>query len=708
MSSGRLVCCLVALTGVGVPAGAADPAVDFARDVAPILERACVRCHQPGAAKGGLSLATAAGLLDGGHVVPGKPATSGLLDVVSPGTDGKRPRMPKDGKPLTAAEVAVLRWWVAAGAVWPKDVVIRAKAKADRSWWSLRPLAEVTPPSPDRLPTRWVANPIDMFVVAKLKEKGLTPSPPADPRTLVRRLSYDLTGLPPMPERVEAFAKDPSPAAYEKLVDELLASPQYGEHWGRHWLDVVRFGESTGFERNVIIDNAWPFRDYVIRSFNADKPFDRFIREHLAGDVLAAGDADAETGTGFLVAGPYDNVGNQDAAQAAVIRANTLDDVIRATGEAFLGVTVGCARCHDHKFDPITQQDYYRLYATFAGVVHGTRVVGKKQPAVWVGSFRPANGPFHVFQGGDPKKKGDPVAFTAPGFLADVAPGYELPPTAAESKRRAALAEWVVAADNPLTPRVLANRVWQYHFGTGIVDTPSDFGYMGGKPSHPELLDWLARRLHADGWRLKPLHRLIVTSQAYRQASVPRPDAAAVDGDNRLLWRLPPRRLTGEEVRDSMLAVSGKLDPKTGGPGFRLYKYVQDNVATYLPLDAPGPETYRRAVYHQNARASRVYVLSDFDCPDPAASSPRRPSTTTPLQALTLFNHKFTLDMAAALAERAVKDAPADPVARVFALAYSRPPTAAERTAAAKVADAHGLRAVCRAVLNANQFLYVD
>jgi hypothetical protein len=674
--------------------------------------------------------------------------------------------MPKDGKPLTATEVSLLRRWVMAGAVWPKDVVIKERARADKSWWSLRPLGHVSPPTPAGIPQDWSSNPIDRFVYAGLREKGLSPSPPAEPRALVRRLSYDLTGLPPDLEQMEAFAKDPSPAAYEKLVDELLASPAYGEHWGRHWLDVVRFGESTGFERNIIIDNAWPYRDYVIRSFNSDKPFDRFVKEQLAGDLLAPGDPDVEVGTGFLIAGPYDNVGNQDAAQAAVIRANTLDDMIRATGETFLGMTVGCARCHNHKFDPITQQDYYRLYATFAGVTHGVRAVApgparkkleernaelrkrqvrlesdlaklraagateneprwraataelanlRRELAIpsrfrvaWIGQFRPAAGPFHVFTGGDPQKKGEAVAFAGPEFLSEAEKGYILSPTATEAQRRAALAEWIVAPENPLTPRVLANRLWHYHFGTGIVDTPSDFGYMGGKPSHPELLDWLARRLQADKWRLKSLHKLIVTSQTYRQSSAFRRDAAEVDANSRLLWRFPPRRLSGEEVRDSMLAVAGKLDPKMGGPGFRLYRYVQDNVATYIPLDAPGPETYRRAVYHQNARAARVDVLSDFDCPDPASASPRRASTTTPLQALTLFNHKFTLDMAAALADRAAKASPTDPVGRVFALAYGRPPTRDERAAAEKVTSAHGLRALCRAVLNSNEFLYLD
>ena len=951
---GRGPVVVAALFAAPAPTAAGPP--DFKTAIAPVLERACVRCHHAGNAKGDVSLATAADLIAGEHVVPGKPDESGLVALVSPGADGERPRMPKDGKPLTPAEVDTLKEWIAAGAVWPGGLELKGPAKADPAWWSLRPLADVAPPRPAGLPPAWVRNPIDRFVFAELSDKGLAPNPPADPRALARRLTFDLTGLPPTPERVEAFAAAPTPAAYERLVEELLASPAYGERWGRHWLDVVRFGESNGYERNVLIDTLWPFRDYVIDSFNRDKPFDRLVTEHLAGDTT--GDPAAEIGTAFLVCGPYDDVGNQDAAQAAVIRANHLDDMIRAAGEAFLGMTVGCARCHDHKFDPITQADYYRLSAAVAGVTHGTRVLapaaaqrereaklaalrqeraplaaeraklaaavtsraqtwgrlaearwvrppadpvltedrfpavearyvrlnvrsrsdapdkvagyaidefevwtagpdprnvalaanggraagesrpppgesgidaygpglaidgkpavgwlaagptltvtlakpervgrvafsGNRRaadgpqkysrpfvgdyalevstdgktwtevagsadrkpptpahrparlfalcetpaerdrlaaldrqlaeidravaavpplPAWWAGKFNPTPEPTHVFTGGDPQKKAAAVTAASPSFPAP-AGRYALPADAPEADRRAALARWVVAPDNPLPPRVLANRVWHYHFGTGIVDTPSDFGVMGGRPTHPELLDWLSNYVRVSGWRLKPLHRLIVTSETYRQSSKHRPGAAAVDGDARLLWRFPPRRLSGEEVRDSMLAVAGKLGPTRGGPGFRLYQFFQDNVCTYVPLDAPGPESYRRAVYHQTPRAARVDVLTDFDCPDPAAASPRRSGTTTPLQALTLFNHKFTLDMADALTDRLRREAGADPGAqlkRAFALAYGRPPTADELADAGALAATHGLRAFCRALLNSNEFLYVD
>jgi hypothetical protein len=620
-------------------------------------------------------------------------------------------------------------------------------------------------------------SPIDRLLLAKLKENGLAMNPPAEPRDLIRRATFDLTGLPPAPEEVEAFIQACAAGAdkaYAALIDRLLASPRYGEQWGRHWLDVVRFGESTGFERNIIHEDAWPFRDYVIRSLNDDKPFDRFILEHLAGDQLAPGDPAVEVGTGFLVAGPYDNVGNQDVKAQAQIRANTLDDVITATGSAFLGLTVHCARCHDHKFDPIPQADYYRLQAAFAGVQQGARPLAttaereaaarKREPfdqemaalktdlaalttrpegsppltpeeearkaellarqpvlekqiakagaltKAWIGIFSQPGAATYLMKGGDPQKHGEEIVPASLAVL-EVAPKYDLPLNAPEAARRLALARWIVAPENPLTPRVLANRVWHWHFGTGIVDTPSDFGYMGGRPTHPALLDYLALRLQANGWRLKPLHREIMLSQAYRQSSAWRKDGADHDHDARLLWRFPPRRLSAEELRDTMLAVSGKLDlAKSSGPGFRLYQYLNDNVSTYVPLDRVGPETYRRAVFHQNARASTVDLLTEFDAPDCAFSTPRRSSTTTPLQALTLFNHAFTVDMSNALAERLRADAGTEITAQVrrgMALAYGREPAPAEQAEAERVVAAHGLPAFCRALLNSNELLYL-
>lgn len=934
---------LFTLTLPGWIAADAGASVDFISDVKPIFQQHCVRCHSSGISKGDFSIETAAEVDESGYVVGGDVESSYLVDLIT-AVDGQPPRMPHEGDPLSDDEVAAVKRWIEAGADWPDGVRVEEKSKADATWWSLQPLAAFK----DK-------RTIDSFVDAKLTEAGLTMNGPADRRTLIRRATYDLTGLPPTPEEVAAFEADESPNAYEALIDRLLASPHYGERWGRHWLDVVRFGESNGFERNVIINELWPFRDYVIKSINDDKPFDQFVREHLAGDVIGGGDPDTAVASAFLVAGPYDDVGNQDPVQAAQIRANTLDEIISATGQAFLGLTVGCARCHNHKFDPITQADYYAMYATFAGVRHGSvplatteaktsraetlkplnakkaeleqaqrairteiknrakanlavheqkwtrsavdrtgtedrfepveakfvrllcdgrddnpaatsgfridefeiwstsginvaraangsvatgasrkiedfpgaygphlaidgkpgarfisagrdltiELAGQAEidrivfssakgealpdqrkftfvsdyrieastdgetwatiadgtdrqpvseahrdhrlytleetnderselarigrelaavkaeiakvpaiPRVWIGTRNQndAKGPFHVFIGGSPQRKGDAVVPASLTTLANTAPAYTLAVDTPEAERRQALADWIASDDNALTARVLANRVWHYHFGTGIVNTPSDFGYMGGRPSHPELLDWLARQLINGDWKLKSLHKTIMMSRTYQQASTFRDDAAQVDGDARLLWRFPPRRLSAEEIRDTILSITGKLDTRMGGPGFRLYQFMQDNVCTYVPLAAHGPETYRRAVYHQNARASVVDLMTDFDQPDCAFSTPRRAETTTPLQALTMMNHSFTLDMAEALAERVMSEAGADvdaQVRRLYAVCYEREPSAEELATCLGFVASADLPALCRVMLNASELIYV-
>lgn len=921
-----------------------DEPIDFVRDVKPIFQQRCVRCHSSGISKGEFSIETSAEVDESGFVAAGDVEGSYLFEQII-SVDGQPPAMPHEGEPLSDEEVATVRQWIESGAVWPDGVKVEERSKADRSWWSLQPLMAFEE-----------ERSIDSFVDAKLQDAELTTNGPADRRTLIRRATYDLIGLPPTPEDVDAFVADESTDAYERLVDRLLASPQYGERWGRHWLDVVRFGESNGFERNVIINELWPFRDYVIRSINEDKAFDQFMREHLAGDVIGNGDPDVAVGTAFLVAGPYDDVGNQDPVQAAQIRANTLDEMIGATSQAFLGLTVGCARCHNHKFDPITQADYYKMYATFAGVRHGAVPLAtsdaKKQrtetvkpllaeqgrvdkeikalerdvlkrakeklveyetkwsqpavdragteerfepvvakfvrlvcdgqdsnpaakagfridefeiwsavddvasvnvalaangakasgrsrsiedfpgaygpdlaidgktgarfisagvdltielaeptlidrvvfssakgeskpdqrkfafvseyrievsddgqnwrsvadgtdrkpvsdahrnhrlsrlettdedqskraglqkelaavkakivkvpaiPRVWIGSrnMNEAKGPFHVFIGGSPQREGDVVVPASLTTLKDSAPSYDLTAESSEAERRRALAEWIASDDNALTARVLANRVWHYHFGTGIVNTPSDFGYMGGRPSHPELLDWLAQQLIAGDWKLKSLHKTIMLSDAYRRSSVFDEAASKVDGDSRLLWRYPPRRLSAEEIRDTILQAAGKLDARMGGPGFRLYQFMQDNVCTYVPLETHGPETYRRAVYHQNARASVVDLMTDFDQPDCAFSTPRRAETTTPLQALTMMNHQFTLDMAEALAERVEDGDVGDSVRRLYDVCYQREPSRDERDVAQEFVAQHGLPALCRVMLNSSELIYV-
>lgn len=925
--------------------------VDFQRDVAPVLEAKCLGCHTANIAKGDVILSTVEGMAE--YVEAGHAEKSSLYQVVVPESEGADPEMPKKGEPLTNGEVALFREWIEGGAEWPAGLVLKEASKAGKDWWAYRELKFKLPKRPPE------SNPVDAFVNEKLTESGLKMNSEADARTLIRRMCYDLTGLPPTMAEVtafeRAFAKD-ADGSVERLINRLLASPQYGERWGRHWLDVVRFGESNGYERNVVIDSLWPFRDYVIESINADKPFDQLIREHLAGDVIGKGNPKVEIGSAFLVAGPYDDVKNQDAAQSAQIRANTLDEIINATGEAFLGMTLGCARCHDHKFDPILQRDYYAMYATFAGVRHGERVwatpeamaahekaidplneekadleakqkeleaVVRKRanehaakhektwvrdpvdrtgteerfepvearwvrlvseggdeavsnrksfgvdefeiwtsgresrnvalegkasgaarviedfpnaygahlaidgkagarflavggelvielpavekiervlfssargeqnpehrkfafvaeyrieisndgkhwktvadsldrkpanpshraqrlrdaeiraeeeaalaelaaelakvtreiaavpvlPKAWIGTrnAKDAEGPFHLFIGGSPQRLGDAVVPASLSTLSEVASPYELKDEIAEEERRMKLAEWISSKENPLTWRVLANRVWHHHFGTGIVDTPNDFGYMGGRPTHPELLDFLAAELMKNGFRLKALHRLIMTSKAYRQSSQWNEVAAKLDGDARLLWRFPPRRLSAEEIRDTILFVAGKLDPKMGGPGFRLYHFMQDNVCTYEPLDEHGPETYRRAVYHQNARASVVDLMTDFDQPDCAFSTPRRAETTTPLQALTLLNHSFTINMAEAMSARITEESDGkelhQQVGHAFRLAYQRPPTGEERAKSVAVVTQHGMTAFCRALLNSSELIFCD
>lgn len=948
----------------------------FQEHVAPVLSAKCISCHNSHQAKGGLDLSSRAGMVRGGDsgaaLLPGDPQASSLYTRTLPhGQDA--PEMPEKGEPLTAPETEALHAWIAANAPWPEKLVLRERAKADADFWSLQPIKVETPPMPMPMPTTaphgWLEHPVDRFILAKLREKGLQPNGPASPRPWIRRVTYDLIGLPPTPEEIEQFVRecaaetgnthDTGDDACQRLVDRLLASPHYGERWGRHWLDVIRFGESRGYERNEIITNLWPFRDYIIRSFNEDKPFDRMVLEHLAGDVVGKDQPGVEIGSAFLVAGPYDDVGNQDPAAAAQIRADQMDEMIRATSETFLGLTLGCARCHDHKFDPLLTKDYYALYSTFAGTFHGAREVATAQeradrqarlaplirqresavaqaktlreqqsrraaqreanaaqqwrrprasrygtedtfapvlarhvrlqvegndapdggphafkldefevwtnepaprnvalasagasargaardakdfagaygpdltidgkfgerwhaagnelvitfakpetirrvffssdrtralpednpltvfvgeykisvsldgkewrpvassddrqpasaarkqarllklasamdtekkdaaraeelqreiarldaaiaripalPVWWVGTHQPALGPFHLFSGGNPQRKGEVVVPASFSTLAPLASAYRLEPPPDEGARRLALARWIIAPDHPLTARVLANRLWQYHFGTGIVDTPSDFGYLGGRPTHPELLDWLAKEIQNHGWRLKPIHRMLTLSRVYRQSGAWREEAARVDGDSRWLWRFPPRRLSAEEVRDTMLVIAGKLDRRMGGPGFRLYEYQQDNVATYVPLDQHGPETYRRSVYHHTARAARVDVMAEFDCPDPAFAQPRRAATTTPLQALTLMNHGFAVDMANFWAERLQREAPTatERVQRAFLLAYGRAPTANELQAGQQLLEQHGPRVLCRALLNTNELLHV-
>ena len=1107
--------CWIAIVLLPMLAKADDrAAVDFAKDVQPILQVRCVGCHGAEKQKGGLRLDQKAAAFKGGNggpaIVPRDIKGSELL--VKIGSDDPAERMPRSGDPLTAEQIGVLTRWIEAGADWPGEAGDTPARDPRAEHWAWR--AVQRPLVPQTQNAAWPRGAIDRLVLARLEEQTLAPSAEADRLTLIRRLSFDLLGLPPTPEEVDAFFADRDPLAYEKLVDRYLESPRYGERWARHWLDVVRFADSHGFEMNQPRPNAWRYRDYVIRALNDDMPYDRFIREQIAGDAHGADEA-----TGFLVGGPWDQVKSPDPGLTAQQRADELHDMVSTTGSAFLGLTVGCARCHDHKFDPITARDYYAMTACLAGVQHGERGV---KPADWaarekraselraelrtietelrrfvpvahpghtllideqtanaaengprvkelvprqgiaqhksgtargeqndpgdlnrlpnlgrsytwyqtaahqdafawipgiagrwrvwiswgcgpashitdaryvldldgdlqtqndqqellrvdqrkfadgsdpdasalfwsgfadagvrelrresrivlrggdragpvtadvlmlqqpqpeetagnqpalrspvsrgmnVDRFAPTEAKFvrfriaattdaepcldelEVFAGGDEARnvalasagtraaasgtlpgfaihqlefvndgrygndrswissqpragwvqlefpqielidrvvwsrdrsetpryadrvatgytievsrdgtqwrtvassadrlavnnpqgitevptvagladvdaqssgklfarrveietalkslsampmayagtfqtpgpthrlhRGDPLQpreAVGPGGIAVFGGKLQLDAKASERDRRVALADWIAHRDNPLTARVLVNRLWQHHFGTGIVATPSDFGINGVRPSHPELLDWLAAEFIDSGWSMKALHRLIVTSSTYRQSGRMRPEAQARDAGNRWLWRYAPQRLDAEPLRDAILAISGNLSLEAGGPGFDLFEPNSNYVRVFVPKETFGPAEWRRMIYQTKPRMQLDGVFGAFDCPDAGQIAPRRIQSTTPLQALNLLNSGFALQQSDIFAERIKRDAGDDAAAQVrrtFRLAYQRLPDETElRESIALVRD-HGLPTLCRVILNSNEFLYV-
>ena len=734
------------------PGPASRSKTPVASEALAVLGRRCGACH--GAAKsGGLDLRTRESMLRGGKrgpaLAPGSPDKS-LIALALQGRGA--PRMPPSG-PLPAAEQQVLRRWIAAGAPW-------------EPWWAFRPLRR--PAAPPVRRKSWVRSPIDAFVLAKMEAHTgparLAPAPPAARRDLLRRVTFGLTGLPPTPEEMDGFLADRSPDAYEKVVERLLASPRYGERWARHWLDIVRFAESQGFERDKIRDNAWRYRDYVIRAFNSDKPYDRFVREQIAGDVLPDATPESITATGFLVAGPYDEVGHEQPSlpMRARVRQDELEDIVSVTGQTFLGLTVNCARCHDHKFDPISLKDYYRFQAALTGVRHGERSLlpaaekaaldaqtapikrriaeldariaapenaaerprlvterdALKQEEARVTAGEPrvyaANPvvppPVHVLNRGNLDLPGELVA---PGAL-DCLPGHSgdlgAMPDSPDAERRLKLANWITDPRNPLTSRVMVNRVWQYHFGKGLAENSSDFGLNGGDPPvHRELLDWMAYEF-SKGWSVKALHRLIVTSNTYRQSTAFDAAAHAADAENRLLWRMPARRLEAEEIRDAMLSASGQIDLREGGPGFRPFSVFIQNSHFYTYEDRLGPEYNRRSIYRTVVNSGGVPLLEALDCPDPSVKTPRRGSTTTPLQALSLLNSSFVLRQARCLAERVEKQAGSDPaqqVAGAYRLTVNRGPRPAEAARGTTFVREHGLPAFCRVLLNSSEFVYV-
>jgi hypothetical protein len=675
----------------------------FDQTVAPLLMERCIECHSGAKPKGSLDLTRKASAFKGGKSGPAVVAKnldqSVLWQRVAAG------EMPPK-KPLPEKEKAILKAWIARGATWGTDPIdpfrVTTSRRAGYDWWSLQPVKRPALPSVKQ--KDWPRNPIDHFILAKLEAEGLTPSPEADARTLIRRLHFDLTGLP----------SDPKGSLHSPLglADRLLASPHYGERWARHWLDIVRFGESNGFEHDELRKNAWPYRDWVIQAINKDLPFDEFARLQIAGDVLRSDDPGAVSATGFLVAGGYDSVGQGQASAAMkrAVRQDELEDIVGTIGQTFLGLTVQCARCHDHKFDPVRTDEYYRLTAAVAGVRHGEREIAGPSKRVYAVRPRVPEAT-HLLDRGNPAQQGP--LLTAGGVASlGLKADFGLNAEASDADRRRKLAEWLTDAKNPLFARVMVNRLWHYHFGIGLVETPSDFGFNGARPSHPELLDWLAGEFVKSGYSMKQMHRLIVNSATYRQSSRFRPEPAKRDAGNRWLWRKSPMRLEAEAVRDGILSVAGQLNDSPGGPGYQDFKVtIRGATHTYTAIDSDDPALYRRSIYRTWARGGRNGLLDSLDCPDPSTVSPRRALTTTPLQALSMMNNAFVLRMAGRFAERLKKEVGNDAgkqIVRAYELAYGRRATDEEVARVRPVIEEHGLAIFCRAVFNSNEFVYVD
>ena len=577
-------------------------------------------------------------------------------------------------------------------------------AAANPAKWAFEPLRKVVVPTEEK-------HPIDGFVRQRLATAGLTPSEPATPKAMVRRLHYDLIGLPPRPEVVLAFERNPTSDAYLKLVDELLASPSYGERWARHWLDVARYGESNGFEYNEPRRNAWPYRDWVIKAFNNDMPYDEFVRMQLVGDVLKS-DQEGAAAVGFLVAGMHNTVLPANIVLKQQARADELGEMMGVVGQSFLGLTIQCARCHDHKVDPISTEEYYSFAAAFNGVHHGERQVkGANPPKLFtVKTGKPAVMRVHLR--GNAGTLGDEVLPGAVSAVRGLSANLNLTSATPDADRRRAIADWITHRNNPLFNRVIVNRIWHWHFGRGLVSTPSDFGSSGTRPSHPELIDWLAGWFRDNGYQLKALHQLIVTSATYRQSARANATALQMDRDNRLLWRFSPRRVEGEVLRDSLLFVSGALNPQQGGPGFEDVKEIHFNAGRYYhPIVREGSEFDRRTIYRFTPRGGRDSLLDGFDCPDPSTTTPARTVTTTPLQALSLRNSPFIWRLAKRLAKRLEDEVGEDPAAQVeqaWMLCLGRIPDNDERQRAVGLVREHGMPALARILFNSGEFVVIE
>ena len=767
----------------------------FEAAVRPILVERCHKCHGEAKQWAGLRLDSREGILKGGELGPaavaGMPTESRLIRAIRRDPD-ESPMPPEE--PLSAQEIAILEKWVQQGLPFTPAAVVDNSRRRDPNHWSFQSV--VTPPLPEVLDTAWVSAPLDRFVLQKLEAAGLQPSPRADRRTLIRRVTFDLIGLPPTPEEIAEFVVDERPDAYERLVDRLLTSPAYGERWGRHWLDVARYADSNGLDENVAHGNAWRYRDYVITAFNADRPFDQFLTEQLAGDLLPADTDEARQeqliATGFLTIGPK-VLAEVDSVK---MQMDIVDEQLETVGRAFMGMTFGCCRCHDHKFDPISTADYYGLAGVFKSTramehynkvarwqelplpsaearailaAHAAQIAGKqaeiqtllasaaaeqvklkasntpaaevkeselpedvqqrlaamrkeleqleKTPpetptAMAVRDDAVADVPIHIR--GNPLKLGDIVPRHVPAVLTK---GDAVSFNEATSGRLQ-LAGWMVDARHPLTARVLANRIWRWHFGRGLVASTDNFGLLGDAPTHPELLDWLASRMLEGDWSLKAFHRQILLSSTYQQSSHPAPELVAKDPENRLLGRFAVRRLEAEAIRDALLSVSGQLDEQFGGSLLTVKNraYFFDHTSKDLTnYDVP-----RRSVYLPVVRNNLYDVFQLMDYPDAAVPTGDRPTTTIAPQALMMLNSPFVYETAEALAVRVMADG-ADDAARTQALyerVFGRPATSDDlsRTLAAldvlqgSEADARTLAwtRVCQVMLASNEFVYVQ
>ena len=714
----------------------------FTEKVLPVLTKHCLDCHGAEEPEANLNLSTRESLLMGarsGYIVtPGKAKASLVTQLL---VKGSKPHMPPEGQ-LTDDEIQAVSGWI--DGLGEIALPARPLLAKGRDHWAFQ--APVKSPLPEIKEPAAAENVVDHFIVAKLEKSNLTLSAVADPATLLRRATIDLIGLPPSPEDVQAFQADESPDAYEQRLDQLLASPAYGERWGRHWLDLARYADSGGFHDDLDRPHAWRYRDYVIRSLNRDLPYAEFVRDQLAGDEYAPNNEQALAATAFCRNGPTndDNMGN-NAFEREKYRLDLLDDVISTTSAVYLGLTVGCARCHDHKFDPIPQTDYYQLLAVFNNITRKDIPFNEQGEPLPAGKWakgqpgimaitdvgRQARETFVLYRG-DLNNKGPKVQADVPQVLRMGQNKFQPAATENSTGQRLALAHWIADEQNPLSWRVITNRLWQHHFSRGIVATPSNFGLTSAQPTHPELLDWLAVELAGRGGSFKTMHRLMMTSATYRQASRGSAAAESIDPENLLLWRMNKRRLEAEAIRDSVLSVAGTLNERVGGPGVKpripaeLLEASQRNKWPVVKIE--GPDHWRRSVYIYVKRQMPFPLLELFDIPSTAHTCDCRQDSTIPTQALVLMNDQFTQDQALWLAKRVQREAGNDPreaSRRALWLALGREPSSSRLTEAEeflrvqtefhqnakKTTEESTLLALtdlCHVLLNSNEFLYVD